>query len=295
MSNLKYRSIGSRIFDLSNAALLILLSLITLVPFLYIIGASFTSTQQFLSKPIVWFPTQFSLDGYRYIFSTNTLMKSIGVSVYITVLGTLLNLAFTSFMAYPLAKRELQGRRFWMFFVIFSLLFNGGMIPTYLIVKEVGLINSLWSLMIPVLISPFNLIVIKNFFQNIPEELEESARMDGSSDLGVLFRIVLPLSKPALATFGLFYAVGHWNSFFTAVMYISDSTLWPVQVWLRQIIVTAYGGVGDMGEFAPDFVQPPANIIKMGVIVVATLPILIVYPFLQKHFVKGVLLGSVKG
>jgi len=285
---------GSRIFDGINMLLLLVIALIAVLPFVYIIAASFTAKEELLAKSFVLFPTKFSLEGYRYIFSNNIIIRSIGVSIYITVIGTLLNLIFTSFMAYALARRDLDGRRMIMLMVLFTMLFNGGMIPTYLVVKDLGLLNSLWSLTIPILISPFNLIILKNFFQNLPEELHEAAKIDGCNDLGILFKIVLPLSMPAIATFALFYAVTHWNTYFQAVLYINDSKLWPVQVWLRQIVIVAEGGFGS-ADYNDANNVPPAQIVKMAVIVASTLPILLVYPFLQKHFAKGALLGSVKG
>lgn len=258
--------------------------------------ASFTSSDELMRKGFVLFPTQWSLDGYRYIFSTNTIIRSLFMTVYITVLGTFLNLLFTTLTAYPLARKGLDGRRIFLFLVLFTMLFSGGMIPTFLVVKATGLLDSTWSLMIPGLISAFNLIIMKNFFQQIPEELVESARIDGCHEIGTLFRIVIPLSMPAIATFSLFYAVGHWNSFFQAILYINDSKLWPIQVWLRQIVILAQGsGIGDSSQLDSEFAIPPVPVIKMTVIVVSTVPILIVYPFLQKHFAKGVLLGSVKG
>jgi len=176
--------------------------------------------------------------------------------------------------------------------VLFTMLFSGGMIPTYFVVKAMGLTNTLWSLMIPSAISAFNLIVLKNFFQQIPDGLEDSAKIDGCGDVGVLFKIVLPLSMPAMATIGLFYAVGHWNQFFNAVMYINDNTKWPIQVLLREIVILAQSRIGDTG-FDETEIQPLT--IRMAAIVFATIPILLVYPFLQKHFAKGVMLGSVKG
>lgn len=222
-------------------------------------------------------------------------MKSIGVSVYITVIGTLVNLFFTVTMAYSLAKRGLYGRNLVLNLVIFSMLFGGGMIPTYLVVKELHLLDSLWALMLPGAISAFNLIIVKNFFQEIPKEIEEAGRIDGCSELGLLGRIVLPLSMPVLATFTLFYAVGHWNDFFAALLYINDPEKWPLQVMLRQIVLLSQAAAGDLNSMDPNFVKPPDQSIKMAVIVVGTIPILCVYPFLQKHFAKGVLLGSVKG
>ena len=217
------------------------------------------------------------------------------VSIYITLLGTCISLIFTSLTAYALAHKPLLGRHVVLFMVLFTMLFNGGMIPTYFVVKSLGLLNTLWALMIPNAISAFYLLVLKSFFQRIPEELRESARIDGSHELGVLFRIVIPLSLPAMAAFGLFYAVGIWNQYFAAILYINDNTKWPVQVILRQILRVASGGTGEGQEIVREGHVNVANALKMAVIVIATVPILLVYPFLQKHFAKGVLLGSVKG
>lgn len=291
------QSLGSRIFDIANMLILLLSALVCVIPFIYIIAGSFTASEELLRKGFILFPSKFSLDGYRFIFSTNTILSSLAVTMYITLFGTLLNLIFTCMMAYSLSRRDLIGRRTIMLMVIFTMLFSGGMIPTFLVVKAVGLLNSLWSLMIPSLINAFNLIILKNFFQNLPEGLEESAKIDGCSDPGILVRIVLPLSMPAIATFSLFYAVSHWNTFFQALMYINDSEKWPIQVWLRQIVILSQGGgVGDSSaDYASEYGPPPGQVIKMAVIVVSTVPILLVYPLLQKHFAKGVLLGSIKG
>lgn len=293
---MKDKSWGNKAFHTINTGLLLLFALIMIIPFLYIVLASFTSSDELMQKGFVLFPTKWSLDGYRYIFSTNTLFNSLLVTIYITVIGTLLNLIFTSLTAYPLARKNLDGRRIFQFLVLFTMLFNGGMIPTFLIVKATGLLDSTWSLMIPGLISAFNLIIMRNFFQQIPEELIESSKIDGAHEFGTLLRIVLPLSMPAIATFSLFYAVGHWNSYFQAILYLNDSELWPIQVWLRQIVILAQGsGIGDSAQLDSEFAIPAAPVIKMTVIVISTVPILLVYPFLQKHFAKGVMLGSVKG
>lgn len=281
------RTIGSRMFDIFNYTFLFIIALLTVLPFIYVVIASFSNTTALI-------PTKFSLNAYRYIFSTETFPRSLGVSVYITILGTFINLLFTSLMAYSLAHRHLAGRRIILLMVIFTMLFSGGMIPTYFIVRATGLIDSLWALMIPNAISAFYLIIMKNFFQNIPEELKESARIDGCHEVGILFRIVIPLSLPAMAAFGLFYSVGIWNQYFSAVLYINDPSKWPVQVLLRQVVILAEGSIGDSAEIADDGVVFSEGI-KMAVIVISTVPILLVYPFLQKHFAKGVLLGSVKG
>jgi putative aldouronate transport system permease protein len=270
-----------------------LLSLATLLPFLYILLSSFESTHEAMSREFILIPREYSLEAYRFIFSSDTAIRSLGVSFYVTIAGTIVNLVITSLMAYPLAKKDLKGRRLIMLLVLFTMLFNGGLIPLYLVVKGVGLLDSFWSLILPVAVSPFNLIILKSFFQQLPDGIEESARIDGCNELQTFIRIVLPLSMPAMATFALFYAVYHWNSFFHAIMFINDASKWPIQVLLRQIVILSSGGLQDgldSGEVAP-----PSDTIKMAIIIVSTIPILLVYPFLQKHFAKGVLLGSVKG
>ncbi|WP_426452526.1 carbohydrate ABC transporter permease [Paenibacillus sp. S-38] len=286
------RTLGNRLFDGINGTILLLIAIACVIPFVYVLAISFTSPAQVAQGGMILYPKEWSLAAYRYIFSTDTLWRSMTVSIYITVVGTLINLVFTSLMAYPLAKSHLRGRQYILLGVLFTMLFSGGLIPTYFVVKAMHLTNTLWSLMIPAAISGFNLIVLKNFFQQIPDGLEDSAKIDGCNDLGILFRIVLPLSMPAMATFALFYAVGHWNQFFNAILYINDNTKWPIQVLLREIVILASGRIGDT-EIDDADIQPLT--IRMAVIVFATLPILLVYPFLQKHFSKGVLLGSVKG
>ncbi|MDB5085889.1 MAG: transporter permease, partial [Bacilli bacterium] len=274
------RTIGDRIFQTANFLVLSLVALLCVLPFAYILAASFTAPEELLKRGFILFPTKFSLSGYRYIFSTSTLIHSVGITIYITVLGTLVNLLFTALMAYPLAQRDLAGGKVMMRLVVISMLFSGGMIPTFLVVKETGLLDHIASLIVPGLISGFNLILLRNFFQQLPEGLEESARIDGCSDFGILLRIVVPLSAPVMASLALFYAVGHWNEYFNAVLYINNSALWPIQVWLRQIVILSVGGIGDSTQFGD--AVPPAATIKMTVIVISTLPILIVYPFLQK-------------
>lgn len=286
------KTLGNRIFNIVNYSLLLIIALVCVMPFVYVLAVSFTSPSEVAKGGIILFPKEWSLSAYKYIFSTDTLIRSLWVSIYITVIGTIINLVFTALMAYPLAKSKLRGRQTILLAVLFTMLFSGGMIPTYFVVKELHLTNTLWSLMIPSAISAFNLIVLKNFFQQIPDGLEDSAKIDGCNDLGVLFRIVLPLSMPAMATFALFYSVTHWNQFFNAILYINDNAKWPIQVLLREIIMLAQSRIGDSG-FDEAEIQPLT--IRMAVIVFATLPILLVYPFLQKHFTKGVLLGSVKG
>jgi len=285
------RSLASRMFNVVNMTLLVLIAAIMIIPFIYIVLISFATEEEVLSKSFLLFPTKFSLTGYKYILSTPILLRSLGVTVGVTVVGTLVNLLMTVLMAYPLARKDLYGRRPIMLMIIFTMVFNAGIVPTFLIVKGLHLTNTYWALIIPGAISAFNLIIIKNFFQQLPDGLEESARIDGCSDPGILFRIVIPLSMPAIATFSLFYAVNHWNTFLSAILYINDSAKWPIQVLLRQIVILSEKGLSDLSDAPP----PPSKIINMAVIVFSTAPILAIYPFLQKHFAKGVLLGSVKG
>lgn len=287
------RTFGNRMFNAINYLLLTVIALVTILPFVHIVAGSFTTNAELAAKRFVLIPTQWSFDAYTFIFSTNTIMRAMAVSVGVTLFGTLFSMLLTSLMAYGLARRDLDGRRFLNLFVVITMLFHGGLIPTFIVVKNLGLINSYASLVLPAAISAFNMIILRSFFQNIPDGLEESARIDGCSDFGTLFRIVLPLSMPALATISLFYAVTYWNTYSNAIFYLSDSDKWPIQVLLRQIVVLASGFESDAS--LDSTVPPPDQAVKMAVIVVSTLPILIVYPFLQKHFAKGALVGSIKG
>lgn len=290
-----YRTPAGITFDVINYIVLGLFAAAAILPFLYVIAGSFASDAELTKRAVFLIPETFTLNAYKFIFSTGTITKSIGISIYVTTIGTLVNLAFTVTMAYALAKRGLMGRNLVLNLVIFSMLFGGGMIPTYLVIRDLHLLDTYWALMLPGAINAFNLIIVKNFFQELPPELEEAARIDGCSEIGLLFRIVLPLSAPVLATFTLFYAVGHWNDFFSSLLYLNDPQKWPLQVLLRQIVLLSQAAAGDLNSMDPNFVKPPEQSIKMAVIVVGTVPILLVYPFLQKHFAKGVLLGSVKG
>ncbi|HTG68785.1 MAG TPA: carbohydrate ABC transporter permease [Candidatus Udaeobacter sp.] len=290
-----YRTVPGTIFDVANYIFLGVFAIAAIVPFIYVISGSFATDAELTKRAVFLIPETFSLAAYEFIFSTNTIMKSIGVSMYVTILGTAVNLFFTVTMAYPLARRSLMGRNTVLNLVVFSMLFGGGMIPTYLVIRELALLDSYWALILPGAVSAFNLIIVKNFFQELPPGLEEAAKIDGCTELGLLWRIVLPLSKPVLATFTLFYAVGHWNDFFAALLYINNPEKWPLQVLLRQIVLLSQAAAGDLNAMDPNFVKPPDQSVKMAVIVVGTVPILLVYPFLQKHFAKGVLIGSIKG
>ncbi|OMF38344.1 ABC transporter permease [Paenibacillus sp. FSL H8-0548] len=290
-----YKSVPGTLFDVTNYILLSVCALTAILPFIFVISGSFATDAELTKRTVFLIPETFSLAAYKFIFSTDTIIKAIGVSMFVTVFGTIVNLFFTVTMAYPLARRALKGRNTVLNLVIFSMLFGGGMIPTYLVIRELHLLDNYGALILPGAISAFNLIIVKNFFQEIPAEIEESAKIDGCNDMGILWKIVLPLSMPVLATFTLFYAVGHWNDFFSALLYINTPEKWPLQVLLRQIVLLSQAAAGDLSAMDATYVQPPDQSIKMAVIVVGTIPILLVYPFLQKHFAKGVMLGSVKG
>lgn len=292
--NTRHSSVGEKLFDIANYLFLALVALTMILPVMYIVAGSFASDLEIGSRSFFLIPKEITFDAYKFVFKDNTLPRSLFVSVFITVGGTLVNLLFTFTMAYALSRRHMIGRNVVLNLIIFTMVFSGGIIPTYLVVKGLGLLNTYWAVMLPVAINAFNLIVVKSFFQEIPGELIESARIDGCNDIGVLWRIVLPLSKPVIATFALFYAVAHWNDFFHALIYLSDSKMWPMQVLLRQIVLLASGAL-EMGTYDPTYVKPPDQSIKMAIIVVGTLPILMVYPFIQKYFAKGVLIGAVKG
>jgi putative aldouronate transport system permease protein len=287
-----YDSVGSRVFDVLNVLLLTALALITVLPLLYVLAGSFATESEISSRPFFLWPEKLVTDTYHYIFSTDTFVRALLTTVAVTAVGTVVQLFLTLTMAYPLAKRFLPGRALVLNLVIFTLVFSGGMIPTYLVVRDLGLLDSYWALILPLAINPFYLIVVKSFFQELPETLEEAARIDGCNELNVFLRIVLPLSKPIIATFSLFYAVGIWNDYMSPLLYIDDSKKWTLQMIVRQLTAANADSANVLQQL--ETVTFPEQGLKFAVVVVATLPILFFYPFLQKHFAKGVLIGSVK-
>lgn len=288
---LRKNGFGTITFDIFNVIILGIIALVTVLPFIHVIIASFTPPEELLKTEFILFPKRISLEAYRYIFSTNVVIRGLIVSVLVTAVGTLFNMAMTVLMAYPLAHKSLMARKAVMLMVTFTLMFNGGMVPSYIIIQKLHLLNNYWSLILPGAISAFSLIIFKNYFQELPKELEESAKLDGANDLIILMRIILPISMPLIATFLVMFGVGYWNSWFNAVLYLNDAKMWPIQVVLRQVI-TSTSNIGDMME-TNIVIQPKT--VQMCTITIATLPILCVYPFLQKYFTQGMLLGSVKG
>lgn len=287
--------IGSTTFSVVNMTLLLLMAMLCLIPFLFVLSASFSSPEELTKYNFILLPKKFTLDSYKYVlFSTNTIGKSLIISVVMTIIGTLINLSFTSLMAYPLSHSNMFGYKFIMKLVTITLVFGGGMIPTYLVVSSYGMLNHFSAIVLPGAVTAYNLIIFISFFRSIPTEIEEAAKIDGCNDLKIFFQIVLPLSTPLLATFTLMFAVANWNEWFSYVLYINDGTKWSVQVILRNILNASNSAVGDSMMMGDNY-TPPQDVVRYCVIIIATVPILVIYPFLQKYFTKGLMLGSVKG
>lgn len=287
------QSKGEKAFTLFNYLFLGGFALLCLFPFIHVIAQSLSSQRAIVSGEVLFFPIETTFLAYKEVLMDQHFLRAFFISVARTVVGTFINVFLTCLMAYPLSKTYIKGRGVILFAVVFTMLFSGGMIPTYLVVRETGLLNTFWAYIIPTAISAFNLIIVKNFFQSVPQELEESAKIDGASNIGILFRIVIPLSMPVIATIALFHAVFHWNSFFDAVLYINDRSLYPLQVYLRELIQFDQSEINLRDNFEQQLLANES--LKAAALISSTLPILIVYPFLQKYFVKGVMLGSVKG
>jgi ABC-type glycerol-3-phosphate transport system permease component len=268
--------------------------IVMLFPFVNVFAVSFSSQEDVLGGGLVLFPAHPNLDAYRAIFNGGIVTRALQVSAGITLVGTAAQMIFTTTMAWGLSRPNVPGSRAFLFVVLGALLISPGIIPSYLLVKEAGLLDTYAALIVPGLISAFNLIIVRQFFINLPQELIDSARIDGASEWHIFWNIALPLSKAVLAVVALFYAVGIWNSFFNAILYISDTEKWPIQLVLRQYVLQG-SDIASAGDLNPNRPAPPARTLQMAIVVIATVPILIVYPFLQRFFTKGVLTGAIKG
>ncbi len=284
----------SLVARIGKIALLIVLAFLMLFPFVYVIAVSFSSYKDVIGGGLIFFPAHPTMEAYRAIFEGGIVTHALWVSVGLTLIGTAINMLMTVTMAYGLSRPGVPGSRLILALVLLTLLFSAGLIPDYLLVKNLGLINTYGSIVLPGAINAFNLVILRQFFMNLPAELIESARLDGASDLWVLLRIVLPLSKPVLAVVALFYGVAHWNDFFRATLYLNDAHKWPIQLVLRQYVLQG-SALANAVAIDPHQPPPPTQTIQMAVVVIATVPILIVYPFLQRFFTKGVLSGAIKG
>jgi putative aldouronate transport system permease protein len=284
---------GYRIFQGFNAVILTGVVVATLYPFVNIVAQSFSDERYILSGQVNLIPKGFNLTTYQIVASDPMFWINYRNTVVYTVVATLIAMVLTTCYAYVLSKRHLKGRTFLIWVAVFTMFFNGGLIPNYVLVTSLGLKNTIWAIVLPNAISVFNLLVMKAFFESMPDELEEAASIDGLNTYGILWRIVLPLSKAVIATMLLFYAVSFWNSWFAAFLYMNEADLFPVTVYLRNLIAGATGAEG-AGAAVADVTQAASNI-KSVTIVLTVLPILAIYPFVQRYFVSGVMLGAVKG
>ncbi|WP_039838924.1 carbohydrate ABC transporter permease, partial [Paenibacillus sonchi] len=270
--------------------LLAAVAVVAIFPLLYVISMSLTPYSEVIKNGgFVVIPRSISFEAYQRILADPALGRSMLVTLFVTVTGTAINMILTTMAAYPLSRRNLRGRTFFLLFIVITMLFNGGLIPTYLVVRSLGMLDTLWSLIIPGAIATFNVLIMKSFFENLPEELFESAKIDGAKEFRILWQIVIPLSIPSIMTVGLFYMVGHWNSFFSAILYITDVKLHPLQVVIRNMLLLTQSN-----ELQAEVTVPTAAM-QMAAVIAGSLPIIVVYPFIQKHFTKGMLLGAIKG
>ena len=290
------QSRGDFIFDISVNVVGVVVMLIVLIPLIFVLAASFSDPDLVLRGKVLLWPKGFTLQAYTLVFENEEIWRGYRNTILYTVVGTAINIVMTIMAAYPLSRKEMKGRRFFTLLVLFTMYFNGGLIPTYLLVRDLGMYNTIWAVLIPGAISTYNLIVAKSFFeQSIPQELYESAKLDGCGSVRTLFAIVLPLSKAIIAVLILYSGVAHWNAYFTALVYLRDETLHPLQIVLRNILLlgqTEQMGSNDVGMGEK---IKMVEAIKYSVIVVSSVPILLLYPFAQRYFVSGVMIGAVKG
>ncbi|WP_433706721.1 carbohydrate ABC transporter permease [Paenibacillus illinoisensis] len=292
---IKESSWFDRIFMILNYTFLILLVIVTLYPLLYVLFASLSDSAQLLAnKGLLWKPVGFSLEAYKSVLANPGIATGFRNTLFILVFGVIVNLFMTALGAYVLSRKNVMWNKVFMFFIVFTMFFGGGLIPLYLVVKGVGLLDTLWSTILPFAISTFNLIIMRTSFMGIPDSLEESAKIDGANHFTILFRIIIPLSMPVIAVMILYYAVDKWNGWFYASVFIKSRELFPLQLVLREILIANSTESMSAGASAGDRFQI-GETIKYATIMVATIPILCIYPFLQRFFVKGVMVGSLKG
>lgn len=288
---------GDKLLSCIIHALLVLALIAVLYPLLFVLVASISDPSKVLDGEVWLWPKGITFRGYEKVFQNNDILQGYGNTILYTVIGTAVNLVMTILAAYPLSRKDLAGRGFFTAFFVFTMFFSGGLIPTYLLVKNLGMVNTMWALIIPNALAIWNVIIMRTFFQqNIPIEVQESAQIDGCSNIQILVRIVLPLSMPILAVMTLFYSVAHWNSFFSALIYLTDRGKYPLQLILREILIQSNlkDMVGTSEESLAKSVME-GEAIKYAVVIIANLPVLLLYPFLQRYFVKGLVIGAVKG
>ncbi|MBY0204102.1 carbohydrate ABC transporter permease [Paenibacillus polysaccharolyticus] len=285
---------GDRLFITAIYIILSLVLVAVLYPLIYIVSSSLSSPSAVSSGKVWLWPVDLSFEGYKAVLRNEQVLMGYANSLFYTACGTFISVALTIMIAYPLSKKTFVGRSTLMIFITFTMLFAGGLIPTYLVVKSLGLIDTRWALLIPNAIWVWQVIIARTFFQNsIPDELSEAADIDGCSDIRFIFSVILPLAKPIIAVLSLMYAVGQWNAYFDALIYLKSQSLYPLQLILRSILILGSSGNMDASEMIKQ--QQMAELMKYSLIVMASLPVLIIYPFVQRYFVQGMLIGSVKG
>lgn len=287
-------NINDKIINIVCYLIIGVFSIVCIFPFIYVITDSVMPYSEYLKNPLAILPTSITFDAYKQLLKFPLMQSGFKVTVFITVLGTILGVFLLLISAYPLSKADLKGRNVILGLITLTMFFNGGLIPNYYLIKNLNMINTVWALILPGMLSAYNLIVMKSFIGSIPASLEEAAIIDGANELTVFFKIIIPLSKPAIATFAVFSAVAYWNSFFSAIIYTTKRELWPLMLILRELVVEDGAASASQGIIDPGAIQNPYTL-KMAAIIITTLPILCIYPFAQKHFTKGVMLGSVKG
>lgn len=292
---MKDRSPSSVILDIMVHTTMVITIIVCILPVLHVAAVSLSSSTAINQGRVTVFPVSFSLDSYQAIMRSGKVPLGFKNSLVYTALGTVINIVLTSLAAYPLSKRNLPLRRFYTLLVTIPMFFSGGLIPTFLLVNELGLYNTVWAMVLPGAVSSWNLIIMRTFFMGIPEALEESAHLDGANELQILARIIIPLSLPSIATIGMFYAVKHWNSWFGAFVYLRDNKKYPLQLILREIVIQNSMSSELVEAYVEDMPVVTAESIKYATLFISMLPMLVVYPFIQKYFVKGVMVGSIKG
>ncbi|MDO5144639.1 MAG: carbohydrate ABC transporter permease [bacterium] len=295
------QSLGSRIFDVANIIFFILCMLVIIFPFFNILAISLTSNAEYMREPFIIWPKEVTFEAYKYLFSTPLIPRAYGITLIITVSGTLISTLVTSMLAYGLCRSNIRGHKFFMIYLLITMFFSGGLIPNYYnITKTLGLTNNLLALILPSSVSVFNFIIIRSFFRQLPPSLEESARIDGANDITILFRIIYPLSIPTLATIAMFVAVGLWNSWFSAQLYMRSEKLYPLQLVIRNYVVqeakpSEMQNMEGLRDASGKRIFLNETGLKMACAMASTVPMLLIYPFIQKYFEKGVTIGAVKG
>lgn len=288
---------GDRIFNTVVIVIVSLLALIVLLPMINIVACSFSTPAAVSSGKVLLWPVDFTLDNYELVFNYKDIWIGYRNTIFYTVAGTLINVFMTMICAYPLSNKSFSGRRFLNKMLMFTMIFSGGMIANYILIRDLKMINTIWAVLLPGAINVYNVMITRTYIEtSIPRDLEESARIDGCSYFMYFLKFVLPLAKPIIAVIAMYYAVAHWNSYFSAFLYLSNDNLYPLQLFLREILINSQMNAGSITD--PDMLlamQGIADAMKYVVIVVSTLPLMCIYPFVQKHFVKGVMIGAVKG